>query len=467
MLIAGAGVAGLACGAALADAGWRVLVFEREADAGGRAASWMDEATGDRVDIGPHVLSNEHRHFVALLERLGTAHQVLWQPDPFITLLDRGRKLRIASRSWMPPFQGLPNLAAALQSVSPRALFSNWRVALHATRLSEAGTLALDNEDALAYLRRMGVTQEVIDWFWTPTVVSLLNVPLERCSAAAMMRVFRLMVGRSGYHFGFPRVALAELFVPGCRKRIEAAGGRVLTSTAVRSLLLREGRFEGFVLQDGREMRSRCGVLALTPQALAPVCATAAPLESLARTARRFEPSPYVSSMLWFDRKITHERFWARVWRGGDLNTDFYDLSNIRSHGGRAPSLIACNAIHAHDVWDWSDARIVEQTRREIGDFAPEAHRAVIRHARVHRIPMAIHAPSPGSERLRPPNQTSVRGLWLAGDWTATAVPCSMESAALSAAIAAEAAAAQLGRSLRLVRPAPETTGLVGMLRHQ
>lgn len=468
VLIAGAGVAGLACAAALADAGWRVAVFERDEAPGGRAASWTDEATGDVVDIGPHVLSSEHHHFIALMERLGTADQVLWQPDPFITLLDKGRKLRISSRTWLPPLQGLPNLSTALSSVSALDLFSNWRVTLQATRLSEAATLALDHEDALSYLRRMGVTREVVDWFWTPVVMSLLNVPLERCSAAAMMRVFRLMVGRSGYHFGFPRAGLVELFAPGCRKRIERAGGSVLTSTAVRGLMVSDARFEGFVLAGGRRVRSRCGVLALTPQALAEACATggAGALGSLVEDARRFEPSPYVASMIWFDRKITHERFWARVWRPEDLNTDFYDLSNIRGHGGRAPSLVVSNAIHAHEAWHWSDEEIVERTRREIAEFAPGAERATVRHSRVHRIPMAIHAPLPGSESLRPPNSTAVRGLWLAGDWTATAVPCSMESAARSAAVAAEAVAAHLGRSLRLVKPPPETTGLVAALRH-
>lgn len=467
VLIAGAGVAGLSCAAALADAGLRVLVFERDSLAGGRAASWKDETTGDTVDIGPHVLTNEHHHFLALLERLGTAAKVQWQPDPFITLLDRGRRLDISSRPWLPPLQALPNLPNTLRCVSPLDLMSNWRVALHAARLDESGTLALDGEDALSYLRRMGVSARFIEWFWSPTVLSLLNVPLPRCSAAAMMRVFRLMVGRSGYHFGFPRVGLADLFAPGCRQRVKRAGGGVLLSCAVREATVRGGRFDGFVLDDGREFSGRCGVLALPPGAVAQVCSRgkgSGPLQALTAAARRFEPCPYVSTLLWFDRKVTGSRFWARIRAPGDLNTDFYDLSNIRGRAG-APSLIASNAIHAHDAWRWSDDRIVEQTWREIAEFAPAARQARLRHARVHRIPMAIHCPLPGTERLRPGNATAVPGLWLAGDWTATAVPCSMESAARSGALAAEAAAARLGRRLRLARPPPETVGAAALLR--
>ena len=468
VLVAGAGVAGLSCAAALADAGLRVIVLERAGAAGGRAASWRDEATGDTVDIGPHVLTSEHHHFMALLDRLGTARQVCWQPDPFVTLLDRGIQLDISCKPWLPPFQALANVPNALRCVTLRDMASNWRIAWHAARLSEEATLALDGENGLDYLRRMGVSRRFTDWFWTPTVLSLLNVPLERCSAAAMMRVFRLMLGRSGYHFGFPRIALAGLFVPGCRRAVERAGGAIRLSTGVREVRVQGGRFRGLVLDDGQELRAPCGVLALAPDAAADVCGrgeAAASLRALAATARRFEPCPYVSTMLWFDRKVTPSRFWARVWADGDLNTDFYDLSNIRRPAGDAPSLVASNAIHAHAAWDWSDERIVEQTRRELAQFAPAARRAVLRHARVHRIPMAIHCPLPGTERLRPSNRTPVPGLWLAGDWTATAVPCSMESAARSGALAAEAAAARLGRRLKLAKPPPETVGAPALLR--
>jgi 15-cis-phytoene desaturase len=467
VLVAGAGIAGLACAAAQSGFGQRVAVFESDATLGGRAIDWRDEVTGDDVDIGPHVLSNEHHHFLALLRRLGTADKVLWQADPFITLLDRGRHLRISSPAWLPPFQGLPNLPEVLGAVSPRDLLSNWRVAWQAVQLDECGTLALDGEDAQCYLRRMGVSARMLEWFWTPTVMALLNVPLQRCSAASMMRIFRLMLGRSGYHFGFPRIGLGQLYAPGCRRVIEQAGGAVRTMAAVREVVIADGRFHGFVLERGERVQARCGVLALPPQALAQVCghgAAAAPLRALAQRAGRFQSCPYVSTMLWFDRKVTQERFWARVWRPGDLNTDFYDLANIRQQPPEG-SMVVSNAIYAHATWGWSDERIIEQTRREVAEFAPLARRAGLLHARVHRTPMAIPCPLPGSERLRPDNQTAVPGLWVAGDWTATAVPCSMESAARSAAITAEAAAAEFGRHVRPASPPPDCTGTVALLR--
>lgn len=119
--------------------------------AGGRCdrawlgAGWTDAATCTHMAIGPHVVSNEHVNFLRLLDRLGTASQIAWQPDPLVDLLDAGELLRMRNVRWTPPLHGWPNL------------------------------------------------------------------PLEQCSAASALRVFRLMLGRCGYHFGFPKVGLSSL----------------------------------------------------------------------------------------------------------------------------------------------------------------------------------------------------------------------------------------------------------------
>jgi squalene-associated FAD-dependent desaturase len=478
VLVAGAGIAGLACAAALADIGLRVLVFEQDATAGGRASSWSDPASGVVLDIGPHVLTSEHRNMIALLERLGSADQVLWQEQPMITLLDAGRRIRMRSSALPPPLHGLPNLRQALRCVSLVDLWSNRRMAWRAARMSESESLELDGVDARRYLREQGVTERFIDWFWSSACLALLNVPLEHCSATALMRVFRLMLGRSGYYFGFARCSLAELYVPGCVHAVERAGGQVLLSSRVASIEIDENSFKAFVLEDGQVVEAPSAVLAVPPAALKrmlPKCGgalepetalgSATPLEAVVRAAERFEGSPYVTTYLWFDRKITAEKFWARVWAPADLNTDFYDLSNIRDDLQESPSLIACNAIHAFDAWNWSDEAIVRRTVEEISEFAPVAAGAVVKRFVVHRTPMAIPRPVPGIETTRPPVATDIGGLWLAGDWTRTGLPASMESATRSGALAAEALAQALGRPLSLAEPVPETVGLMALLR--
>jgi len=461
-LVVGAGVAGLFCATDLADAGLRVGVLEARASPGGRARSWHDAAMDLEVDIGPHVVSSEHVNFVRMLRRLGTDGHLRWQPDPMITLLEGRTRMDVACPPWLPPLHGLPNLPLVLRRLGLRAALSHRRVGWQCARITEQQLRCLDSLDAFSWLRGMGVATSAIDWFWRSAVLSLLNVPLEQCSAASVARVFRLMLGRSGYHFGFPTVGLSALYVPACSAAIRERGGEVMTGAAVRSLEVQDGVVQGVRLRSGAVWRAPWCVLAVPPWNLAPLLArTHEPrLASLQDSARRFLGAPYTSTVVALDQRLGKHRFWARVWNPDDLNTDFYDLANLRPELSGGGSVIACNAIGPNARLHWNDTQVIARTMQELGDFAPAARDANVLRASVHRIRAAIPQPRPGTETLRPGVRTAVGGLLLAGDWTDTAVPCSMESAARSAAFAAEAV---LGR--RLALPAPETCGLVGLLR--
>ena len=425
VVIVGGGIAGLACGVALSDAGLRVTVVERDKRLGGRARSWTDAASGDDIDLGPHVLHSEYRNMLALLERLGTRHLVNWQPEK---LLHFSNGVVLRHRPLPPPLSLLPDLALN-SGLSLRDLWSNNRPTWDAMRFDEADTPALDSISALDYLRDAGVTQAMIDWFWAFACLAVLNVPLERCSAAALLRVHSQLIGHRRIHFGFPAVALADLFAPQAAKLI----GRVLTGSEV--IKIEPG---AVVLQDGSRIAADRVITTVPPQV---------------------EASPYVSSYLWFDRKLTRERFWAQLGARTRLNTDFYDLSNIRRGWTDRPSVIASNIIYSHRAHAMTNEEIVAATQREIATFLPEAARARVVHAVVNRIPMVIPCPLPGSESARPAPSVS-----LAGDWTRTGLPCSMESAVCSGFMAAEEVLQTRGIALP-VRPADGLAGLVQKLR--
>jgi 15-cis-phytoene desaturase len=440
VVIVGGGLAGLACAVALRDAGLPVTLVERERFLGGRARSWVDAASGDAIDLGPHVLHSEYANMLAFLERLGTRELVSWQPDKLITLVTRGRAMALRHRPLPPPFSLLPDLVAAA-GLSLRDLLSNNRVTWRAMRFDEADVPELDRTSALEYLRACGVSAPMIEWFWSFASLSVMNVPLERCSAAALLRVHSQLIGRRRLHFGFPAVGLADLFAPQAARII----GSVILGAAAVAI-----EDNSVILHDGARIAADHVVAAVPPQ----------DLEKLGWHVPRVEPSPYISSYLWFDRKLTNERFWAFVGAEKRLNTDFYDLSNIRRGWSARPSVVACNIIYSHRARGMTNDDIIAATRREIAEFAPEAAQARVVHAVVNRISMAIPCPLPGSESARP-----VPSMTLAGDWTRTGLPCSMESAVRSGFMAAEEVLQAAGRPRKLAAPVRPNDGLAGLVQ--
>jgi 15-cis-phytoene desaturase len=463
--VIGGGLAGLACAVALADKGFEVTVLEAAPRLGGRAASWVEPTSGDVVDIGPHVIHSEYHNMLAFLERLGTSRMICWQPGRVLTLA--GKPDPRALRHWpLPaPFGLLPSLIKA-SGLRAADYWSMNRTALRGMRFGEEEVASLDTISALDFFRGQGVSEAMIDWWWRFVAMAVTNVPLERCSAASLLRIHAQLSGYKGMHFGFGAVGLGELYTAQATKAIEDRRGRVRCGTPVVAICA-DGSVHSVILAGGEIVEADYVVSALPPQQLAPLLPaswrTRAPFDALGEA----EPCPYVSVYLWFDRELQTERFFAHLWSPERLNYDFYDLCQIR-HGWRGrPTIMASNIIYSHRAHGMSVAEIVRATVAEIAEFAPLAARAQVVHADVHRIPMAIPCPVPGFERRRPASKSPLPGLVLAGDWTRTHMPCTMESAVKSGFLAAEDVLEACGQPARLAIPSRLYDGLAGQVRRR
>jgi uncharacterized protein with NAD-binding domain and iron-sulfur cluster len=464
VLILGGGVAGLACAAGLRESGLDVTLIEKLASLCGRACSFTDAQTGDRIDIGPHILLSEYPNLLALLRVLGTTDRVVWHEGELINLLGSHGVTRIHTHRLPPPLNLVPSMLKA-RDVSLRDKLSNARAVWFAMQLGERELMKFDGVPASEFLNRLKVSSRFVDWFWRSATQSLLNVPLEQCSAAALMRIFVQLIGHNDYRFGFPANGLDELFWPAARPMFETNHWPLRTHCAARALSpVGETGIEA-ALSDGSTVQATYCVSCLPPAELLRILPEHWRRSPELRQIERFQPSPYISVYHWFDRKLTPERFWAQVWNPAKLNCDFYDLSNIRPHWKSRGSVIASNIVHSVGLEAHSDEDISRRTLEEIATVAPGVRAARTLHRRVHRIPMAIPCPHPGTESIRPATATSMRGLLLAGDWTRTLLPASMESAARSGFLAAEHILAACGRPRSLaVLPRP-TQGFAGIVR--
>lgn len=446
VVVVGGGLAGLTSAVGLSREGVDVIVLEADKRLGGRAMSWTDPVTGDPVHIGPHIFLTEYPNMFALLDILGTRDKVVWQSDRFITLADGARKIVMKGSRLPAPFQFVPAMFSA-EDMKNADVASNLAVTLYAIQIDEEDVLRLDDMNAWAFLRRMGVTKRFINQFWSFASMAIMNVPIELCSAGAIMRFYKRILGKREYYFGFPDGGLGDVFCPGASREIDRNGGRIMLETAMRNFIVERGRVVGVELRDGRKIRAEKVIAALPPTVLRELIpGTWMEEHQVFEDLVHFHPSPYVSSFLWFDQKLTDLKMWARIHRPKDLNCDFYDLSNIHTGWEERPSVITSNIIYSDRVAHMTDDEIVAQTVREIAEFLPAARTAEVTHAVVNRIPMAIHCPFPGTEQRRPATRAPIPGLLLAGDWIRTSLPSSMESAAMSGWLAAEAVLADFGR---------------------
>lgn len=468
VVVLGGGLAGITCAIGLLGSGLKVTLVEREENLGGRAASWTDQKTGDVIDIGPHIfLKNLYPNLMALLRILGTADEIVWNDEQFITLVENGRRYDLTMSRLPPPLHALPWVLAD-DKMSLWDKLSNVPVTLYAMQMDEADVLRLDATNASAVLESFGVTRRYIDRFWAFICMAIMNVPIELCSAGALLRFYQAMIGHNTYTAGFARSGLGSLFFSPARRLIEEGGGEIMTGTEARALLGDDGRTRGVRLADGRRVEASAGVVSsLPPQALRRIIPDnwRAPQGCL-KDLVHFNPSPYISLYLWFDRKLTDLKFWARAYRPNNLNCDFYDLSNIDPNRQNQRSVITSNIIYCHRVADMTNEELIAATLREIAEFLPKVMQAEVTHWVVNRIPMAIPCPHPRMEGRRPPVNVPVPGLLLAGDWVDTGLPWSMESAVRSGWLAAEHVLRERGLSTKL---AHEHRGMQGFaaLVHQ
>ena len=440
VIVVGGGLAGLASAVALTDAGLRVTVVEAQAHLGGRARSWRHAASGDVIDSAAQVMNSGQRNLLRLLERLGTGSGIAWLPG-LATVATTPRATVVQHRRGPTPLSLVPDLAR-MPGLSWRDLLSSLRAAWRSLRSSERDVAELDAISARDWLQRCGVTPTAIDLLWRSLALSTLYTPLEHCSAAALVRVHALLLGDRGLQVGVPRVDLDELYVAPAAAAIKDAGGRILTGAPVVRFVPSDGSHQ-VLLEGGTELAARHVVFAVPPHeldALVPGMVETAyfPRQSAARI------------LLWFDRPLTTERLWFAPWSPQCLGSCFQDLSNVRAALRGRDSVIAGTLIDSERLEIYSDPELVSMTVNEIAEFAPRAQRAQVTHSEVLRLPFAVSGSIPGSERRRPRAVTRLPRVFLAGDWTRTRVPVSLESAARSGALAAERVLEALGRPRKL-----------------
>jgi len=450
--IAGGGLAGLAAGCALSEAGFKVTVFERRPYLGGRASSYEHPGTGEIVDNCQHVLLGCCTNLIDFYRRTGVEGKIRWYDR--LTFLEPGGRASMIEPSALPaPLHTAPSfLRASCLALSDKLAISRAMLALAPSVPSDRGESFLD------WLKRHGQTEQAIERFWKTILVSALNEDLDQVSVPYAAQVVResFLKSREAGRMGIPSVPLTELYAA-AGEYIRARGGEVRCRAVVEALV--PGPSGAIIRVAGEELRFDYFVSAVAFDAIAKLLPQSPDSQALAHRLGRFITSPITGIHLWFDREISdldHAVLLDRT-----IQWMFHKSRLIAAREKAAGSYVELVVSCSRSLVEKSKQEIVDLTVKELGEFFPEARTANLVKSTVIKEVHATYSPRPGVDQLRPRPEGTLPGVFLAGDWTATGWPATMEGAVRSGYLAAEAVGRAAKMELQALVPDLEASGLM------
>lgn len=403
---------------------------------GGRATSYALPATEgtaeEIIDNCQHILLRCCHNLIDFYQRLGVAQSIEFQRE-FFFMEPGGRVSRLAAGPLPVPlhFSG-SFLRARYLDLPDKISLARGILALR----SEYGRRTdLDRISMLDWLREKRQSQRAIDRFWRQVLVSAINEELDRMAALHGFQVFRLgfLGSRNSYEMGVPAVPLGELY--SSRAWAQWPSVRFVTRSSVERIWFGSDSVEA-ISAGGERREARWYVTALPFERLAPL----APDLGVDWTA--FEHSPITGIHLWFDRPVTE------LPHGTLLDRTIQWFFN--KDRGRYLQLVVSAS---RELLAKSRAEVIELGVRELAEFLPAVREAKIERAHVVKEVRATFSARPGLEAVRPRAATRWRNFFLAGDWTHSGWPATMEGAVRSGYLSAEAMCAAAGRPRSFLIP--------------
>lgn len=442
MIVIGGGLAGLSAATALAESGIRVQLLEKRPYLGGRATSYA-LPDGTHIDNCQHVTLGCCTNLADFYERTGAADKILYYDTLFFA--DREGCISTIRSSPLPaPFHTSPSFLrfSALEWQDKRAIA---RALLRVAR-SGGSPQGADGMSMLDWLQQNGQTEAAIRRFWRVVLVSALDEELHLTDARYGIEVFwkAFLRNRRGCTMGVPCVPLGELYEE-CRRGIERQSGGIEVRAAARELRFADGRFDSVRMDDGRDLRADACVAAVPQGALLELLPERMRENDLAfRNLQLLQTSPITGVHLWYDRQVLDLPFLTLLdhtvqWVFNKSALYGAAEGMAKKRDGDSEQYLQLVISASYDLIAKSRQEIIDLCVRELREALPRTRDAQIRKANVVKEVHATSSPRVGSDVLRPPQRTKLQGLFLAGDWTRTGWPSTMEGAVRSGYLAAEA----------------------------
>jgi squalene-associated FAD-dependent desaturase len=446
IIIIGAGLAGLAASSILVEHGFRVTLLESRPRLGGRASSFRDPDSHEDIDNCQHVGLGCCTNWLDFCQRTGI-HRELNTYDEFIYQEPSGRRSRLFRTGGPAPF----HWTAGFASVKFLSWMEKFRLARGLFHLARTKNPSGPTD---SWLEGHGQTDRIRSRFWEPILTSALNESLDRIDLryARQVIVEGFLSHRDGARVLVPRRPLEELYGEGVGTWLRERGVSIRANEAVTALEYSTALNLITACQTRREVFRPTSVILAVP----PKRALSLLPETLVRTPffdrlAQFEYSPITSVHIWFDRPVMDRDHLVPL----DRTTQWLFRRPVSS-GDYVQAVISAS----RQLVPLGNPAIESMVLQEMHELLPAVNQARVIKTRVITEKSATFSVVPGIDAIRPSQQTPIRNLFLAGDYTQTGWPATMEGAVRSGYLAAESVLKYHGISRSILKPKLPTSWL-------
>lgn len=458
--IIGAGIAGIAASVELIKQGYKVTLIDANSKIGGRLFSQTDSITGEEIDNGQHVMIGAYKHFFNLIMEIGTL-ELLWVQPRFkiIYLFPNDKQLTLKELGGFnfgkKAFEAFKNdLNSNLVSNSINSfkrflgqlgLLIGFLEMQGISLKSKLSLLKMLNEVKSSNFRCDGLTcsellnkykqnSDILQIFWEPLIYATLNAKPENADASLLINVLRegFFADSISRKMIIPKVGLSQLLEP-FKNWFEMHSGDLRTSSYVQKLNKSGDSIQSVMINGQNQIEADVFILALPPESLQRLAFNSSLGEQF-NYLKSLSYSPIVSVYLWYDRDIADFEFAAMI--GSHTQWLFNKRRNYitatESNPNYPPCCLSLVISAANQVMNMSESDILELCQSEINNYLPNFKSAKLIHSKVIKYARATLLITPQIEAMRPGNDTLFRNMFIAGDWTKTGLPATIEGAVRS-----------------------------------
>ncbi|MBI5019864.1 MAG: oleate hydratase [Ignavibacteriales bacterium] len=429
-IIIGGGLSGLAATVKLAGVGKKIVLIEQAPRLGGRCYSFVDKTTGDVVDNGQHLLVGAYHNLLDYLDLIGTRHLVSYQERSKVVFFDAMKGQSEFLLKELPrPFNLLLGLFD-YKHLRPIDRFKLLRVGVAINNWTSSTERRLEKQNIDEWLTSLGQSENALKYFWHPIAVSIMNESPKIASALLFARALRstFLGSKNDSAILTPKVGQSELYSEPAIRFLKNHGAVIFLNRQVVSLFLKEGEIKGVITRDGETLEAESVVSAVTNYALSEIIPEEWRKEKPFCDIGKIQNSPIVSVNLWYEKDFMDLDSIGLIDRNFHWFFNRRRIITSKNQTGYISGVISA----AHDYVDLANDEIIKLALKDIQLIYPQSKNIKVIDSLVIREKRATISASVDIEHIRPETESKIKRFFIAGDWTNTGLPATIEGAVMS-----------------------------------